>query len=127
MKRCRMITSILVAATLAAAARSRWHHHNSQRSRSRRCIAAGPITTELPGRTSAYLVARVRARVDGIVLTRDFKEGEVVESGQRMYQIDPAPYISAEQREGGAPEGTGKSGIDGGASRALLSSPRRMR
>jgi membrane fusion protein (multidrug efflux system) len=54
-----------------------------------------PITTELPGRTSAYLVAQVRARVDGIVLKRDFKEGSEVKSGQRLYQIDPAPYIAA--------------------------------
>jgi len=54
-----------------------------------------PITTELPGRTSAYLVAQVRARVDGIVLKRDFKEGGEVKAGQRLYQIDPAPYIAA--------------------------------
>src|SRR6202051_2007169 len=54
-----------------------------------------PITTELPGRTSAYLVAQVRARVDGIVLKREFKEGSEVKTGQRLYQIDPAPYIAA--------------------------------
>ena len=54
-----------------------------------------PISTELPGRTSAYLVAQVRARVDGIVLKREFKEGSEVNSGQRLYQIDPAPYIAA--------------------------------
>jgi membrane fusion protein, multidrug efflux system len=54
-----------------------------------------PITIELPGRTSAYLVAQVRARVDGIVLKRDFKEGGDVKSGQRLYQIDPASYIAA--------------------------------
>jgi membrane fusion protein (multidrug efflux system) len=54
-----------------------------------------PITTELPGRTSAFLVAQVRARVDGIVLKRDFKEGGEVKTGQRLYQIDPAPYIAA--------------------------------
>jgi membrane fusion protein (multidrug efflux system) len=53
-----------------------------------------PITTELPGRTSAYLVAQVRARVDGIVLKRDFKEGSDVKAGQRLYKIDPAPYIA---------------------------------
>jgi len=51
-----------------------------------------PVTTELPGRTSAYLVAQVRARVDGIVLKRDFVEGSDVRAGQRLYQIDPAPY-----------------------------------
>jgi membrane fusion protein (multidrug efflux system) len=54
-----------------------------------------PITTELPGRTSAYLVAQVRARVDGVVLKREFKEGGEVKAGQRLYQIDPAPYIAA--------------------------------
>src|SRR6267154_6858751 len=55
---------------------------------------AVPVTTELPGRTSPYLVAQVRARVDGIVLKREFKEGSDVKAGQRLYQIDPAPYIA---------------------------------
>jgi membrane fusion protein (multidrug efflux system) len=54
-----------------------------------------PVTIELPGRTSPYLVAQVRARVDGIVLKRDFKEGADVRSGQRLYQIDPAPFRAA--------------------------------
>ena len=54
-----------------------------------------PITIELPGRTSAYLVAQVRARVDGIVLKRNFKEGGDVKAGQRLYEIDPAPYVAA--------------------------------
>jgi membrane fusion protein (multidrug efflux system) len=51
-----------------------------------------PVTTELPGRTSPYLVAQVRARVDGIVQRRDFTEGSVVTAAQRLYQIDRAPY-----------------------------------
>ncbi|AUT76043.1 efflux transporter periplasmic adaptor subunit [Paraburkholderia hospita] len=55
---------------------------------------AVPIFTELPGRTSAYLVAQVRARADGIVLSRDFVEGTEVRAGQRLYKIDPAPYIA---------------------------------
>jgi membrane fusion protein (multidrug efflux system) len=54
-----------------------------------------PVVTELPGRTSAFLVAQVRARVDGIVLKREFSEGSEVEVGQRLYQIDPAPYIAS--------------------------------
>src|SRR3984893_7558829 len=57
--------------------------------------SSAPITTELPGRTSPYLIAQVRARVDGIVLKREFKEGGEVKAGQRLYQIDPAPYIAA--------------------------------
>jgi membrane fusion protein (multidrug efflux system) len=54
-----------------------------------------PVTIDLPGRTSAYLVAQVRARVDGIVLKREFKEGGDVKTGQRLYEIDPAPYLAA--------------------------------
>jgi membrane fusion protein (multidrug efflux system) len=54
-----------------------------------------PLTIELPGRTSAYLVAQVRARVDGIVLKQQFRDGSEVKAGQRLYQIDPAPYIAS--------------------------------
>ena len=54
-----------------------------------------PVASELPGRTSAFLNAQVRARVDGIVLRRDFVEGSDVKVGQRLYKIDPAPYIAA--------------------------------
>jgi len=56
---------------------------------------AVPAVTELPGRTSAFLVAQVRARVDGIVLRREFTEGTDVKVGQRLYKIDPAPYVAA--------------------------------
>jgi membrane fusion protein, multidrug efflux system len=56
---------------------------------------AVPVVTELPGRTNAFLVAQVRARVDGIVLRREFTEGSLVKAGQRLYKIDPAPYIAA--------------------------------
>ncbi|MET0264699.1 MAG: efflux RND transporter periplasmic adaptor subunit [Duganella sp.] len=51
-----------------------------------------PLKVELPGRTSPYLLAEVRARVDGIVQERRFVEGADVKQGQPLYQIDPAPY-----------------------------------
>ncbi|HEY6720965.1 MAG TPA: efflux RND transporter periplasmic adaptor subunit [Burkholderiales bacterium] len=54
-----------------------------------------PVTTDLPGRTSGDLVAEVRARVDGIVLKREFKEGSDIRARQGLYQIDPAPYRAA--------------------------------
>ena len=54
-----------------------------------------PVVSELPGRTSAFLVAQVRARVDGIVLRREFVEGADVKAGQRLYEIDPAPFIAS--------------------------------
>lgn len=56
-----------------------------------------PVTTELPGRTSAFLVAQVRARVDGIVQRREFEEGGDIQADERLYQIDPAPYQAALQ------------------------------
>jgi membrane fusion protein (multidrug efflux system) len=56
--------------------------------------SAVPVITELPGRTNAFLVAQVRARVDGIILRREFTEGTEVKAGQRLYKIDPAPYLA---------------------------------
>jgi membrane fusion protein (multidrug efflux system) len=50
------------------------------------------LTTELPGRTSSYLVAEIRPQVNGIIQKRQFKEGSDVKAGQLLYQIDPAPF-----------------------------------
>ncbi|GAB7533413.1 efflux RND transporter periplasmic adaptor subunit [Pseudomonas sp. 3A(2025)] len=50
------------------------------------------LTTELPGRTTAFRVAEVRPQVDGIILKRLFTEGGDVKAGQQLYQIDPALY-----------------------------------
>src|SRR5271169_1439701 len=50
------------------------------------------LTTELPGRIDPVRVAQVRARVDGIVLHRNFREGADVTNGEVLYEIDPAPY-----------------------------------
>ncbi|GGJ97596.1 efflux RND transporter periplasmic adaptor subunit [Luteimonas terricola] len=50
------------------------------------------ITRELPGRTSAWLVAEVRPQVSGIVAKRLFTEGALVEADQPLYQIDDATY-----------------------------------
>ena len=50
------------------------------------------LTTELPGRTSAYREAEVRPQVNGIVQKRLFTEGGEVKANQQLYQIDPALY-----------------------------------
>lgn len=50
------------------------------------------VTTELPGRTSAFRIAEVRPQVNGIILSRNFTEGSDVKGGQSLYQIDPATY-----------------------------------
>lgn len=50
------------------------------------------ISSELPGRTSAFRVAEVRPQVNGIIKKRLFVEGSDVKAGQQLYQIDPALY-----------------------------------
>ncbi|MFH0726394.1 MAG: efflux RND transporter periplasmic adaptor subunit [Pseudomonadota bacterium] len=53
------------------------------------------LTTELSGRTSAYLIAEVRPQVGGILQKRLFTEGSDVKAGQVLYQIDAARYQAA--------------------------------
>ncbi|MGE8151385.1 efflux RND transporter periplasmic adaptor subunit EmhA [Pseudomonas vancouverensis] len=50
------------------------------------------LTSELPGRTSAFRIAEVRPQVNGIIQKRLFKEGSDVKEGQQLYQIDPSVY-----------------------------------
>lgn len=53
---------------------------------------AQPLTSELPGRTKAWLTAEIRPQVGGIVKERLFTEGAQVKAGDVLYRIDPAPY-----------------------------------
>jgi membrane fusion protein, multidrug efflux system len=53
------------------------------------------LTTELPGRTSAFLVAEIRPQVNGLIQKRLFTEGSDVKAGDVLYQIDPAPFQAA--------------------------------
>lgn len=53
-----------------------------------------PLTTELPGRTAASLVAEVRPQVSGIITGRLFAEGSAVRAGQPLYQIDSRSYAA---------------------------------
>jgi membrane fusion protein, multidrug efflux system len=50
------------------------------------------LTTELPGRTFPYRVSEIRPQVNGIIQKRMFKEGSDVNTGDLLYQIDPAPF-----------------------------------
>ncbi|MFB3819483.1 MAG: efflux RND transporter periplasmic adaptor subunit [Candidatus Methylomirabilales bacterium] len=53
------------------------------------------LTTELPGRTSAFSIAEIRPQVGGIIQKRLFEEGAEIKAGQVLYQIDPAPLQAA--------------------------------
>ena len=56
------------------------------------------LTTELAGRTSAYMVAEVRPQVGGILKERLFREGAEVKAGSPLYRIDPASYEAEVER-----------------------------
>jgi len=60
-------------------------------------VQPGDVTlvTELPGRLEASRVAEVRARAAGILQKRLFNEGSDVQAGQKLFQIDAAPYQAA--------------------------------
>lgn len=50
------------------------------------------LLTVLPGRTSAFESAEIRPQVGGVLRERLFTEGASVQAGQKLFQIDPAPY-----------------------------------
>lgn len=53
------------------------------------------LKTELPGRTIEFRQAEIRPQVSGILQQRLFREGQKVEVGQVLYQIDAATYQAA--------------------------------
>ncbi|QVQ29606.1 efflux RND transporter periplasmic adaptor subunit [Achromobacter deleyi] len=59
------------------------------------------LSSALPGRVEPMRVAEVRARVAGIVLSRNFEEGADVKAGDVLFRIDPAPFKTALSRAQG--------------------------
>ncbi|MCF6312558.1 MAG: efflux RND transporter periplasmic adaptor subunit [Verrucomicrobiales bacterium] len=61
------------------------------------------VTTymEFPGRTSPYRTVEIRARVKGFLQKRAFEQGEAVEKGDLLFNIEPESFIAAvESAEG---------------------------
>ncbi|MBI3897366.1 MAG: efflux RND transporter periplasmic adaptor subunit [Gammaproteobacteria bacterium] len=54
-----------------------------------------PITFEYVGQTEGSREVEVRARVTGILLKRNYREGSAVDAGQSLFTIDPAPLEAA--------------------------------
>jgi membrane fusion protein (multidrug efflux system) len=50
---------------------------------------------EFVARTEAFKEADLRARVEGELIERRFREGSIVEKGQVLLKIDPAAYLAA--------------------------------
>jgi membrane fusion protein (multidrug efflux system) len=53
-----------------------------------------PLTRDLVGRLSAYYSANVVARVSGVLVKRNYKEGDEVKEGQLLFEIDPSYYTA---------------------------------
>ena len=51
-----------------------------------------PVSFEYVGQTAGSREVEVRARVTGILLKRNFKEGAPVAQGQSLFTIDPEPF-----------------------------------
>ena len=57
-----------------------------------------PITLAYAGRVAGYRTVEVRPQVSGIVLKREFNEGDRVKQGDVLFRIDPRPYQAALDR-----------------------------
>lgn len=90
--------AVLVAAVMATGCEKQDQPHDSAPA-TVETITVQPrpfaLNSELPGRIEPVRVAEVRARVAGIVLSRNFEEGADVKAGQVLFHIDPAPFKAA--------------------------------
>ncbi len=57
-----------------------------------------PVSYEYTAQTAGYREVEVRARVSGILLKRNYREGSTVRQGESLYTIDPVPYELAHAR-----------------------------
>ena len=54
-----------------------------------------PVSFEYTGQTQGSREVEVRARVTGILVKRNYGEGQPVRSGQSLFTIDPVPFQTA--------------------------------
>ncbi len=54
-----------------------------------------PVSEEWVGRLDGFVNADIRAQVSGYLLSRDYKEGELVKKGDPLFQMDAREYQAA--------------------------------
>ncbi|WP_372166593.1 efflux RND transporter periplasmic adaptor subunit [Xanthomonas axonopodis] len=88
---------LAAATTLMAACSSRQPPQMPQTQVGVQTLKAQRLAVDqtLSGRTVAYVTSDVRPQVDGILRKRLFTEGQDVQAGQVLYEIDPASYQAA--------------------------------
>jgi len=52
-------------------------------------------SVDFVGRTEAFKSVDLKARVEGEIIKRNFKEGEFVEKGTLLFEIDDSPFVAA--------------------------------
>jgi membrane fusion protein, multidrug efflux system len=57
-----------------------------------------PLNLEYTAQTAGYRETEIRARVSGILIKRNFREGSSVRQGESLFTIDPAPFQLALER-----------------------------
>jgi membrane fusion protein (multidrug efflux system) len=101
--RITQVVSLFLAAALAACTPSSGHEaHGPGAGRPPPEVSvvtvtphAVPVSFEYVGQTAGSREVEVRARVTGILLSHNFKEGAAVKAGQSLFTIDPEPYKAA--------------------------------
>lgn len=99
------LTALVMSIVLAGCGAGEDAHSQASEPRAVQVLAVQPeryaLTSALPGRVEPMRVAEVRARVAGIVLSRNFEEGADVKAGDVLFRIDPAPFKAALSRAQG--------------------------
>jgi len=54
-----------------------------------------PIYEEWIGATDGFVNAQIRPKVSGYLLRQDYKDGDSVQQGQLLFEIDPREYKAA--------------------------------
>ena len=57
-----------------------------------------PVTFEYTGQTKGSREVEIRGRVTGILMSRNYKEGDVVKAEHSLFTIDPEPFTAALER-----------------------------
>jgi membrane fusion protein (multidrug efflux system) len=60
-----------------------------------------PLVVEAPAKITGSLEIQIRAQVGGILKSRIFQEGQYVKAGEKLFEIDQAPYKAALTRANG--------------------------
>lgn len=55
-------------------------------------LADVTVVRDYPGTSASVQMVEINARVEGWVIKQNFKDGQMVQEGSTMYQIDPRPF-----------------------------------